>query len=125
MLLFMVLHFLRRGCYVLLSGLVVACTDPTAFRVTGPILTEGQEPTLRKQLDYTVYNFAPTDSCRQVLRGLANIGVIEEGSADTFQVTFTDATTHQTLLRQTMVVDPDLLFQNKAPIITSTSSSFQ
>ena len=78
-----------------------------------------------KQLDYTVYNFAPTDSCRQVLRGLAYSGVIEEGSATTFQVTFTDALTHQVLLSQTMVVDPDLLFQNKAPLITNSSGSFQ
>lgn len=113
-------HFLRRGYCVLLSGLVVACTDPTAFHVTGPVLTEGREPTFMKQLDYTVYNFAPTDSCRHVLRGLAYSGVIEEGSATTFQVTFTDATTHHILLSQTMVVHPDLLFQNKAPIITST-----
>ncbi|MGI4734632.1 MAG: hypothetical protein ACRYG7_05575 [Janthinobacterium lividum] len=121
----MVFHFLRRGYCVLLSGLLCACTDPTAFRVTGPILTQGHEPTFRKQLDYTVYNFAPTDSCRQVLLGLAYRGVIEEGSADTFQVTFTDATTHHTLLSQTMVVHPDLLFQNKAPIITDTYGSFR
>jgi hypothetical protein len=78
-----------------------------------------------QQLDYAVYNFAPTNSCRQVPRGLAYSGVIEEGSATTFQVTFTDALTHQVLLSQTMVVDPDLLSHNKAPLITSSSGSFQ
>jgi hypothetical protein len=109
----------------LLSALLVACTDPKAFRVTGPTLTEGHDSNFRKQLDYTVYNFAPTDSCRQVLQGLAYSGVIEEGSSTTFQITFTDAMTHHILLRQTMVVDPDLLFANKAPIITSTSGSFE
>jgi hypothetical protein len=93
--------------------------------VTGPILTEVHEPSLRKQLDYTVYNFAPTDSCRHVLLDLAYRGVIEEGSANDFEVTFTDATTHHTLLVQTLVVHPDLLFQNKAPIITNTYSSFR
>jgi hypothetical protein len=121
----MVSHFLRRGYCVLLSALLAACTDPKAFQVTGPVLTEGYESTFRKQLDYTVYNFAPTDSCRQVLQGLAYSGVIAEGSSTTFQVTFTDAMTHQILLRQTMVVNPDLLFANKAPIITSSSGSFQ
>jgi hypothetical protein len=121
----MVSQFLRRGYCVLLSALLTACTDPKAFQVTGPVLTEGHESTFRKQLDYTVYNFASTDSCRQVLQGLAYSGVIAEGSSTTFQVTFTDAMTHQILLRQTMVVNPDLLFANKAPIITSSSGSFQ
>ncbi|MBO2007572.1 hypothetical protein [Hymenobacter negativus] len=120
----MAFSFFRCGCCALLSVLLVGCTDPKAFRVEGPS-TEGHGSSQAKQLNYTVYNFAPTDSCYQVLRNMAYSGVVDDGSSGTFQVTFTDATTKRTLMWQTMEVYPDLLFQNKQPVITSTYGGYR
>ncbi|UOQ96635.1 hypothetical protein MUN81_15470 [Hymenobacter sp. 5317J-9] len=103
---------------LLVSVLLVGCTDPTAFRVEGPV--EVHESGLVKQLNYTVYNFAPTDSCLTVLRSMAHSGIVDDGHTGTFKVIFTDAATKQTLLGQTVEVYPDLLFANEQPVVTNS-----
>jgi hypothetical protein len=112
-----------RSLFCLLSLLLLAsCTDPNAFRITGPSKQVGSGGPYGSltQLDFTVYNMkASCDSCWQLLNSTALGAVNSEDKTGMFRVTFTDDSTKHVLFNRTLRVDPDLLFQNKQAVFVN------